>query len=158
MNDFLKVESTGIHALQGSRVAEVPRHPRVPKVRAMYNRRYGFQAIDYRLLTTGYPSPPPLHQPTDCQCQQHHVVNTGKYQPFYKVQRNGGNVGSDPPVPAFNFLFRHQPHARIGCCRCKSVGPRDGTGKVLLQKGERKKNDQIEGSEKAKLKEPLPAI
>jgi hypothetical protein len=56
--------------------------------------------------------------------QKNQVLKAGEYEVFVKIQRNGSQIGDDPPGPVFQFLFVHQPHARERSGGSKTVGDR----------------------------------
>src|SRR5690349_20795454 len=65
----------------------------------------------------------PLSQTPECQHQQYDVIHTCKHQAFDKIKGYRSNIRGDPPVPAFDFLFRHKPHTCKGCSRCQCICP-----------------------------------
>src|SRR5205823_14621773 len=70
----------------------------------------------------------PFCQSPECKNQQDYIIDTCKYEAFHKIEGNRRNICCDPPIPAFYFFSRHQPHHGKFGGRSKCVSPGDGSG------------------------------
>jgi hypothetical protein len=46
--------------------------------------------------------------------EENEVLKTRKHQVLVKIERDGSEIGDDPPGPVFELFLVHQPHAGEG--------------------------------------------